>query len=670
MLSKIRENTKLLGKKTRRKLAASKDIIEIEEDKTTINLIYLNDKNINNKNYTYIKFSFSNKISLDNLIKNKEQTISLYIESNEILIVDKIELGNDKINIKQNFLLPIYIKKVNTCYISLKPKNKGYFFELIFYAKAMKNLPRNLICSNEQELQTFDNYGLKYRKKINVINVEKNLFNYYIKNIEKLSLDSNSYKICSLIKSNVEITSSLHELKLEKKVKIKKNLIKPDLTHIKKIQNLFEEFKKYKKLENIRQKYKALNNDNAFKQFIKQYTYVHALYSEIPEINDEEVYLLKEYILKFILKYLFINTNEMNEPKEQIITKQLEMIDNIIKIINDIEKFTKDKKHSKMLKYRLYRATLYNLYSVTKKDSKNDYFCLSILAEYKQKIININQNSKNNPYYKAITFLKEVASKLDEKSCLFHLLMQYNSGISDDITLLGENNKGNAEDTKYEISLLTVDEIKNHLKDILPDFIIRYTCNNDKNAFYSSLNDLIFINEKKTFDNISILNLDNNNSYTLPIVLLLIHECWGHMKVIKSNKIKRKSSIKNYLRNKNFNEELIEIIEKNTGKVKGESGLELENLITGSKDKFFSEFLLSKYEIINKNLLNSDLWVKTSFKDFQNLMRANIKKSMDQNISKIILSKNREKEDDNDLSKYCLQTYYEDDVEIGPLYIV
>ena len=143
------------------------------------------------------------------------------------------------------------------------------------------------------------------------------------------------------------------------------------------------------------------------------------------------------------------------------------------------------------------------------------------------------------------------------------------------------------------------------------------------------MNDLIFINEKKTFDNSSILNLDNNNAYTLLIVLLLMNECWGHMKVIKSNKIKRKSPIKNYLRNRNSNEELLEIIEKNTGKVKDESRLELENLIIGSKDKFFSEFLLSKYEIININLLNSDLWVKTSFKDFQNLMRANIKKSKD-----------------------------------------
>ena len=524
----------------------------------------------------------------------------------------------------------------------------------------MKNLPRYLEYENEQKIQVFDNYDLKYRKKINIINVGRNFVNSYIKNI---TLDSNSYKICARIKNTGEIFSSLHELKLEKKLELKKNLIKPNLDDIDKIQNLFIEFKKSKNLENIKKKYKVLNNDNAFKKFIKRYTYAKAPYSEIPDINDDAINILKEYILKFILKYFFININEI---KTQIIDKQLQMIDNIMEIINDIEQFSKNKKDSTILKYRLYRATLYNLYSVTKEDAKNKFYCLSILAKYKQKIIDINQSSKDNPYYKAITFLKEVASKLNEKSCLFDLLMQYNSGISEDIILLGENNKNNkvvAEDTKYELSLLTVEEITKHLTDILPDFIIRYTCNNDIYSFYSSLNDLIFINEQKTFNDSIIRNLDNSIGYTLPIVLLVIYECWGHLKVINSNKI-------NYLRKGNSNEELMEIIEKNTGKVKCESGLELENLIIGSKDKFFSEFLLNKYEIINKNLLNSDLWVKTNFKDFQNLMRENVKKTKDEYISEMVLSNNRENDGDKDLSKYCLKTYYEDDVEIGPLYIV
>ena len=50
-------------------------------------------------------------------------------------------------------------------------------------------------------------------------------------------------------------------------------------------------------------------------------------------------------------------------------------------------------------------------------------------------------------------------------------------------------------------------------------------------------------------------------------------------------------------------------------------------------------------------------------------MRKNVKKTKNKSCE-INLSKNRENEADKDLSKYCLKTYYEDDVEIDPLYIV
>ena len=45
-------------------------------------------------------------------------------------------------------------------------------------------------------------------------------------------------------------------------------------------------------------------------------------------------------------------------------------------------------------------------------------------------------------------------------------------------------------DSKYELSMMTVKEVTEHLEEILPDFIIRYTSNDDIYAFYSSLNDI------------------------------------------------------------------------------------------------------------------------------------------------------------------------------------
>jgi hypothetical protein len=81
---------------------------------------------------------------------------------------------------------------------------------------------------------------------------------------------------------------------------------------------------------------------------------------------------------------------------------------------------------------------LYNLYSVISKYKNNKLVCLEILSKYHQKIIDIKKISKKNPYYNAIMFLKEVAENLNEESALFDLLMQYNSGISEDISLFNE----------------------------------------------------------------------------------------------------------------------------------------------------------------------------------------------------------------------------------------
>ena len=105
--------------------------------------------------------------------------------------------------------------------------------------------------------------------------------------------------------------------------------------------------------------------------------------------------------------------------------------------------------------------------------------------------MNLKKASKDSPFYKAIMFMKDITRNLNENSCLFDLLLQYNSGISNDIDLLRRKRKRYKDnDSKYEISMMTVKEVTEHLEEILPDFIIRYTSNDDIYAFYSSLNDI------------------------------------------------------------------------------------------------------------------------------------------------------------------------------------
>ena len=649
-----------LRRKTKRE--NFEEINIIEKPKTTIKLISLNDNNYNDKDYSYIKFSSSDKISLNKLVKNKKQIIKLDIDSGKICAIDKIELGNEKGTVKESFLLPIYLKKTNTCYISLKLKKKGYCFELIFYGKNKNAFPNNLLYKNSQKLDEFDDYNLRRRKKIIAINVEKNFAKDYLKN---LTLSSNSYEISARINEIGEILPSVQELILEEVLSPKQLLIKANLNNIKKIYQLFDEFKNKKSLKDLKIKYKNIIDDNTFNNFIAKYTCIHTSYLEIQEINENDVNLLKENLLKLILKYFFIEleTNINKIQAKKINDMILIMITNIKSIIDDIELFSKNSDNPTTLKFRLYRGTLYNIYSVIKKKSSNKLSCLKMLCSYHQQIINLKKCSKNNPYFEAVKFLKEVAKNLNENSSFFDFLMKYNSEISLDIDLLRRKRKNN--DNIYHLNMLTVEEVSNLLKELLPDFIIRYTFDNDVYSFYSILDDLIFLNEKKTFKNNSINNYDGLMEYTLPIVILLIHESWEFKKIDKSNKITKISPFRNYLRNEDFIEEEYFIFYKN-----GESGLELKYLITGLRyENIFSEYLLSSDDMNNVKLLDVKLWIQPDFKELQNIIRINCEKIYDSDIDELI-KENKDLKDRNNTRRYGLETFEENGVIIGPFFKV
>lgn len=504
-----------------------------------------------------------------------------------------------------------------------------------------------------------------------VINVEKNFAYDYIKN---LYLDSNSYKLCVRIKDNGEISSSVHKLKIEEKTISQISELRGNTENITRIFNFFDELKQNKSIEILKQEYKDLDNDDAFKKFIKSYIYAKKPYTEIPNISDNDVNLLKEFLLKLIIKYFFIETNDIkkNSEKKRIgkYNKMLlKVIDIIKQIIDDIEEFTRNKEESLVLKYRLYRATLYNLYSIIHRYSSTKYACLKILSKYNQKIIDINSCSNGNPYYNANKFLEKVADNLNEKSCLFDLLMQYNSGISDDIKLLRRKKPNNDINcSKYELSMQTVEEVAKHLKEILPTFIIRYISDNDIYAFYSCTDDLIFLNEKKTFKIDTFTDLDDYNENTLPIVFLLLHECWGHKMVASSNIISRDSPIRNNLKSQNFDENIILMTNEKTGTIKSESGLEIEYLITGLKyPNIISRHLLNNEDENNEKLLDVKLWVQPDFLEFQELVVKNIKEFYNYD-DETFLKKNREEEENIDNKRNTFEIYFEDDVEIGILF--
>ena len=100
---------------------------------------------------------------------------------------------------------------------------------------------------------------------------------------------------------------------------------------------------------------------------------------------------------------------------------------------------------------------------------------MEMLSIYKQKIMNIKNSSQTNPYNRAIEFLREIVENLKEESYLFDVLLQYYCDISEYVAKLHKKvSKNEKEFLKFALSMITVKDLTDHLKSILPDFIVRY----------------------------------------------------------------------------------------------------------------------------------------------------------------------------------------------------
>ena len=231
-----------------------------------------------------------------------------------------------------------------------------------------------------------------------------------------------------------------------------------------------------------------------------------------------------------------------------------------------------------------------------------------MLSTYKQKIMNIKNSSQSNPYNKAIKFLKEIVENLNEDSYLFDVLFQYNCDISEDAVKLQKKDKNEIVFLNHELSMLTVKEVTNHLKSILPDFIVRYTGPNEVFASYAFLNDIIFFNEQKSFNKNEIINFDGKSQYIVPIVIIFFNECLGNKTIYSNNKLRKDSPSSNYIRKGNLEEQILETYNKDLI-IKGRSGLQIENLIAGKLNKaIVSKYLLTPCNTHNSSILNSKLW--------------------------------------------------------------
>lgn len=246
------------------------------------------------------------------------------------------------------------------------------------------------------------------------------------------------------------------------------------------------------------------------------------------------------------------------------------------------------------------------------KNQKNKNKCYKENKVYEEPIITFLEECKDNsPYSLAIKLLKNIIMNMTPNSQLFEILFFAASGTG--------NNKIEKE-IAYKLSLLSEKKIKNILINLIPKYILRESQATNYNAYYSSSNRILLINENNLF-NFSldegeeklILGEDLQGNYTIPLLVLFMHEICGHANHAFREKVKlgiEHSPTNITIKNNNdfFHFFLIS---------KGESGRAVEFYIS----QFEEVIAYLKYSRDNfPELLDYNLWIKNDLSEINQIV--------------------------------------------------
>ena len=529
---------------------------------------------------------------------------------------------NNRIKYSFNFL--IYRKKFNTIILDLDEKNKPSF-ELLFYTKDQLLNPTSVKYKNIGYDQLV-NYGNKYRSRIFFANVDPNQLQYI--NSEAMSQykivfeSDETYhvllRIPNINKMEISVTKMNYYFDIFEDIIGEKQQLSED--EFQTLEKSLDEFdKKYDKFIS----FSSLPNEqrkilfSQLKELSKKIT-LDESYSFITEPNNYKINPLNKKVLTlFYMDFnlsQFVEIFDINEtlPNQfELIrykaSKYRTMMKKIFTKLNTDENINIEQKIEILRTITIFfNNSLYN--------SEN----IILGLDY----INLKNISKQNPYFKSIEMLQKLISEITEDSRLFEAFMYLDSDIIQNIlmkntqaeynfvNIFGQKTIINQPEyiTEYGISLMTVEEIKEHLTNLLPSIIIKIDSNINIRALYEKKTGQMIINELKMFgsyieDNENIFKIEPNN-YILPISMEIIHEILGHG-LLRNNKNKDDNSPL-ILRDSKYDFQVQKLIKKvkldfnNEIKVnKGESGRVLEHYI--SEDINVIQKLKKRNSIIELN---------------------------------------------------------------------
>ena len=170
-----------------------------------------------------------------------------------------------------------------------------------------------------------------------------------------------------------------------------------------------------------------------------------------------------------------------------------------------------------------------SLYSIINYDSTNDKNKNYLIGSY---TFMTYKSCKEQCYFYSMKYLNEIIEELKEDSFIFYPILQVNSGSNIDL---------NSDDSKneiFEISMLNVEMIKNHLKSLMPKFIFiaKHPTIDDTRGAIIKNTGIIFIYESNIFHNTLGYSIEEYKSRlpkdaAINISFTLSHEIFMHKKL-------------------------------------------------------------------------------------------------------------------------------------------
>ena len=615
---------------------------------TTINFIYIKDEKMKlNELFRSVKFEYakiekefnsSNKIEInveleENCI-NYNESLSFKTKDNKIICVE----------------YPIYSQKINNIYVDFdtnendnqKENIKPICLEIIFYAAEKNLLPNNIIYDNK-ELCTFDTYENNLRRRIGLININPEklkLLDQVKKQYPELNLDysfENPYKLIVRIPKKGDIKYSMSSI--DTILRIKKTNFNYEF-HKEEIHKSFLQCKKdisdflkelvfpIMKINYIRKKVELLYQEYKSLILMQMYYWENILNCQNFEEIDIEIFKEKFYLLELQQIRKEAHSDEFDENLMNTLFYFKQSNQNYEDSIESIKKLNINIK-DKLSLIKTYISKF--MTSVINRDDIN--FIKTVAIEIEQ---------RNNPYVRAIKFIKEIINNLTEESRLFEFFLYLDSDVLENVVIpqkahednilnpYGENKiiNYNKHPTEYGVNMANIKEIKEHLINVLPKYIIRINYDFKINASYDYCSKIMCLNEKHLFKHSSLLLnyifeiKQYSEKFVLPIAIEILNELSTYP---KKRMIDGKALSAERYKDSKYNYDLYNAtrVIDDLKKIKyPESGLALENYI--SKDRKVLHWLKTahsnKIEIIKK-IMDVNLWVDKDFNDLESIVK-------------------------------------------------